>query len=287
MLSIFRHELRNYFHSMTAWLFCAALLCFTGIGSMLYNIQSAVANFEYVLQFLCIGLVVFIPVLTMKVFAEEKKQHTDQLLYLLPLKTSYIVTGKFLALLLIFSVPMLLISVYPLIFRRFGEVYLPTSYGSLFAFFLLGAAMIAVGTFISSLTENVGLAVGISIPVFLLNYYSVTLADYVSSGSFGSFVSILVLLLLFSTVIGKVTANPNLGYIVSIIGIILCGALYFINNSLFEGLLPELMSKLSLFDRFYEFVDGVFNVSSVIFYLTVVFFFLFLTVQSLEKRRYN
>jgi len=287
MRAVFRHELRNYFHSMTVYLFCAALLCFVGIGAMLYNIQSAVANFEYVLDFVTIGLVVIIPVLTMKVIAEEKKLKTDQLLYLLPLKIPHIVIGKYLALLVIFLIPTAIISLYPLIFARFGEVYLPTSYGTLVAFFFLGAAMIAIGTFISSLTDNVGLAVGISIPLFLFNFYSVSLADYVSDSAFGSFAGILVIILLLAFLIRKVTGSVNLGSIVSIAATVIAGALFFIRSSLYEGLLPALMSKLSLFERFYEFVDGMFNVTSLVFYLTVIVFFLFLSVRSLEKRRYN
>ena len=90
----------------------------------------------------------------MRVIAEEKKQKTDQLLYSLPLRTSQIVTGKYFALLAVFLVPLCIVAVYPLIFAQFGEVYLLTSYGSLFAFFMMGAAMIAAGIFVSSLTEN-------------------------------------------------------------------------------------------------------------------------------------
>ena len=102
MIAVLKHELRNAFHSLTIYLFCAALLAFVGIGAMLYNIQASVANFEYVLNFVSIGLVVIIPVLTMRSFAEERKQKTDQLLYALPLKTWQIVTGKYLALVIMF-----------------------------------------------------------------------------------------------------------------------------------------------------------------------------------------
>ena len=287
MTAVLKHELRSYFRSMTAWLFCAFLLLFVGIGAMLYNIQSAVANFEYVLQFICIGMVVIVPVLTMKVIAEEKKQKTDQLLYSLPLKTVEIVLGKYFALLIIFLIPMAIISVYPLIFAQYGDVYLPTSYGSLFAFFCMGAALIAIGTFISSLTENIGLAVGISIPVLLLNYYCVSLAEYVSSTAFGSLVAMMVLVLAIAYLVKFVTRNENLGFGIAIVGIVAVGAAYFIDNSVFEGLLPNIMSELSLFDRFYDFVNGVFDVTAIVFYLSVIVFFLFLSGQSLEKRRYN
>jgi len=287
MTAVLKHELKNYLHSLTAYLFCGFLLIFVGIGAMLYNIQSAVANFEYVLQFVCIGMVVIIPVLTMRVISEEKKQKTDQLLYSLPLKTSQIIIGKYLALLIIFFIPVCIISAYPLIFAQFGEVYLLTSYGSLIAFFIMGAALIAIGTFVSSLTENQGFAAGIAIPLLLLNYYSVRLAEYVSSTAFGSLVALVLLLGAVALIVRALTKNDNLAFGIAIVGILAMGATYYFNNSVFEGLLPKIMSKLSLFERFYDFVDGVFDLTSIVFYVTVIIFFLFLSVQSLEKRRYN
>ena len=153
MIAVLKHELSGYFHSLTAYIFSAFLLAFVGIGALIYNIQSAVANFEYVLGYVCLGLVVIIPILTMRVIAEERKQKTDQLLYSLPVRTSQIVVGKYLALLVVYMVPLCIAALYPLIFAQFGEVYLLTSYGSLFAFFVMGAALIAIGTFISSLKD--------------------------------------------------------------------------------------------------------------------------------------
>ena len=89
-------------------------MAFVGLGAMLYNIQSAVANFEYVLSFVSLGFVVIIPILTMKVIAEERRQKTDQLLYSLPITTSQIIIGKYLALLIVYLVPLVIISFYPL-----------------------------------------------------------------------------------------------------------------------------------------------------------------------------
>lgn len=287
MTAVLKHELSNYFHSLTAYIFSAFLLAFVGIGAMLYNIQSAVANFEYVLSFVCLGFVVVIPILTMRVIAEERKQKTDQLLYSLPIKTLEIVAGKYLALLAVFLVPLCIVCVYPLIFAKFGEVYLPTSYGSLLAFFILGAALIAIGVFISSLTENQGFAAGIAIPVILLNYYSVSLAEHVSATAFGSFVVLCVFAVLAGVVIRFLTKNENLAYGAGILLILAIGIAYFLDSTKFEGLLPDIMTKLSLFERFYSFVNGVFDLTAIVYYVTVIIFFLFLSVQSLEKRRYN
>lgn len=287
MIAVFKHELSGYFHSLTAYIFSGFLLAFVGLGALFYNIQSAVANFEYVLGFVCLGLTVFVPILTMRVISEEKKQKTDQLLYSLPLKTSDIVIGKYMALLVIYLIPLCVVAIYPAVFARFGEVYLPTSYGSLFAFFMLGAALTAIGVFISSLMENQGFAAGITITILLLNYYSVQLAEYVSSTALGSALALGVIVLLFGAVAGYVTKHKNLAYIVSGVLLLALGITYFVKTSLFEGLLPNIMKTLSLFERFYGFINGVFDMTAIVYYVTVIIFFLFLTAQSLEKRRYN
>lgn len=287
MIAVWKHELSNHFHSLTAYIFSSFLLAFVGLGAMLYNIQSAVANFEYVLSFVCLGFVVIIPILTMKVVAEERRQKTDQLLYSLPITTSQIIVGKYLALLVVYLVPLVIISFYPLIFARFGEVYLLTSYGSLFAFFMMGAALIAIGTFISSLTDNLGFAAGIAIPVILLNYYSVTLAEYVSSTAIGSAVALIAVAVILGFVIRYLTRNDKLAFGIGAILSLAIAGLFAMDSSVFEGLLPDIMTKLSLFERFYKFVNGVFDLTGIVYYVTVIVFFLFLSVQSLEKRRYN
>ena len=287
MRAIFQHELRGAFHGLAAYLFCAFLLVFVGVGAMIYNIQAAVANFEYVLQFVCIGLVVIVPVLTMRSFAEERRQKTDQLLYSLPLGTWDIVAGKYLALVTVFLVPMVFISAYPLLFSLYGEVYLPSAYGSLLAFLLLGAALIAAGIFVSSLTESQGFAAGIAIAAFLLNYYSVSLAEQVSATALGSLLALGGTALLLALLIRALTRNAALAWGVGGVCALAALAVYLIDAAKLEGLLPTLMEKLSLFERFYPFVNGIFDWTSVVFYGSVIVFFLFLTVMSLEKRRYN
>lgn len=287
MIAVLKHELKNYFHSLTAYVFGAFLLAFTGLGALLYNIQAAVSNFEYVLSFGSLVFVVIVPVLTMRVIAEERKQKTDQLLYSLPITTFQVIAGKYLALLAVYLIPLCVISIYPLIFAQFGEVCLLTAYGSILAFFVMGAALIALGVFISSLTDNQGLAAGIGVAVILLNYYSVSLSEYVSATAAGSAIALAVIALLLGAVIYHLTRNGNLAYWISFVLIVGITGLYVVDSTIFEGLLPDIMEKLSLFERFNVFVNGVFDMTAIVFYLTVIVFFLFLSVQSLEKRRYN
>lgn len=287
MIAILKHELRSYFQSLTAYVFGAFLLVFVGVGAMMYNLNAAVSNFEYVLSFSSLVFVVIVPILTMRVIAEERRQRTDQLLYSLPLSTTRVVLGKYLALLVVYLVPMAIVAVYPLIFSRYGEVYLLTSYGSLLAFFLMGAALIAVGVFLSSLTENQGMAAGLGIAVILLNYFSVSLAEYVSTTAFGTVVVLFACAALLGWVVLRLTRHELLAYGVGLGLMAATVVTYNLKPDVLEGLLPEVMRTLSLFDRFETIVNGVFDLTAVVYFLTVIVLFLFLTVQSLEKRRYN
>lgn len=287
MIAVLKHELRLYFHSLTAYVFGAFLLAFVGIGAMLYNIQAAVSNFEFVLSFGSLVFVVIVPILTMRVIAEERKQKTDQLLYALPITTAQVIIGKYLSLLIVYLIPLCIICVYPMIFSQYGEIYLLTSYGSILAFFILGAALIALGVFIFSLTDNQGFAAAIGIAAILLNYYSVSLSEYVSATASGSLIALCVIVLILGAVIQYLTKNEKLAYGIGFILIALLLILYFVDASIFEGLLPRIMEQLSLFERFNTFVNGVFDMTAIVYYLTFIAFFLFLSVQSLEKRRYN
>ena len=287
MTAVLKHELRLYFRSLTDYVFGAFLLVTVGIGAMLYNLQAAVSNFEFVLSFSSMVFVVIVPILTMRVIAEERKQKTDQLLYALPLSTTQVVLGKYLSLLLVYLIPLCVIAIYPLIFAQYGEVYLLTSYGSLFAFLLMGGALLAVGMFLSSLTDNQGFAAGIGIAVIALNYFSVSLAEYVSATATGSAIALLVLSALLGWLIRSLTGNETVGYGTGLALMGITTVFYLLDDAKFEGLLPDIMRKLSLFSRLETFVNGVFDLTAVVYFLSVAVFFLFLTVQSLEKRRYN
>ena len=286
MKAVFKHEMGLYYHGLLAYVFGAFLLEFIGIGAMLYNINRAVANFEYALGTFCIGFVALVPILTMRVMAEEKRQKTDQLLSLLPITGVDIVLGKYFAMAVVFIAPMVVACVYPLIFSLYGDVYLPTSYGALFAFICLGLALIAIGMFISSLTESQGMAAGLCVVAMLFCYYSASLADYISSTAF-NVAALLVLSALLALIVRRLTRSDVAGLIILVLCVAAVGITWLVSPSSLETLLPDLMNKLSLFERFYTFVNGVFDVTAIVYYASVAVFFLFLCVQSWEKKRYN
>lgn len=287
MTAVFRHELSSYFKSVSGYVFGAFLLLFAGIYTTDINLNAGLTNFEYVLDYMCIIFLIIVPILTMRVVAEERRQRTDQLLYSLPLTMTEVVLGKYGALLVVFLAPMAVIGVYPLILSAFGNVYLPAAYSAWLGFFLLGAALLAIGMFISSLTESQAVAAGLCFVVMLVNYFITSLAGFISTTAFASFASFTVVVLALAGIVWFMTRS---GLASGVLALVLEAVLLFFyagDTSAFEGLFPEVMENLSLFDQFYQFVNGVFDLRAVVYLLSVSGLFLFLTVQSLEKRRWS
>lgn len=287
MIAVFRHELESYFTSLTGFVFGAFLLLFAGIYTMVYNISNALTNFEYVLGGMSFVFLVIVPVLTMRVLAEERKQKTDRLLYSLPLSMTEVVLGKYAAMLVIYLLPMLVISVYPLILSAYGNVHFPAAYSAVIGFFFLGATLIAIGTFVSSVTESQAVAAGLCFVVMMINYFIADLASFVSTTAASSYFAFGVLVAVGAWVLYRMTRNGLAAGLLLLAGeaaLILC---YVVSSERFEGLFPELMTQLSLFERFYVFLDGVFDVTGIVYFVTVAAVFLFMSVQSMEKWRWS
>lgn len=140
MKAVFKHELASCFTGLTGYIFGAFLLLFAGIYTLAYHLNSMITNFEYVLGSMSIVYIISIPVLTMRLIAEERRQKTDQLLYSLPLTMTQVVLGKIGAMLVMLFLPLAFIGTYPVILSAFGSIYLPQAFSALLAFALLGAA---------------------------------------------------------------------------------------------------------------------------------------------------
>ena len=287
MTAVFKHELHMMFSSLTAYVYGLFSLLAVGIYMMYYNLSIGYANFEYVFAGASFALLIMIPIITMRIIAEEKKQKTDQLLYSLPISTTQIVTGKFLAVLATAALPLVIVVAYPIILSKYGNVYLPTSWGALFGYIMLTAALLSMGVFISSITESQAMAAGICFAAMVLNYYMVTLAEYATSSAYGSLVALLILEVILGFLIRHMTGNEILAQGIGGVAMVATAGTYIYNSGWFEGLFPKILENLSVYERFYEFVDGVFDYTHVVYFISVIIFFLFLTVQSLEKRRYN
>ena len=122
MTAIYKKELRSYFSSVLGWLFIAFMSLLTGIFFSVYNLVGGYANIEYALSEVTFIFLIIVPILTMRIMAEEQRQKTDQLLYTAPVRGTEIVLGKYLALLTILALPMLVVCAYPLILKIYGNI---------------------------------------------------------------------------------------------------------------------------------------------------------------------
>ena len=287
MGAIYGRELRSFFHTMTGYLFCAFLLVFAGVYTMAYNLNFGYSNFEYVLDGMSFIFMIAVPVLTMRGIAEERRQKTDQLLYAQPVTLAKVVWGKYFAMLTVFAVPVAIIAFYPLILSAFGTISFPTAYGALAGFAMMGAAFIAIGLFISSVTENQAIAAVLCFLTLLVNFFLTSLTEFVSASATTSMVALTVAALLIALLVRAMTKN---GFAAIIAFILLEGGVFAVKTlkpGLLTNLLPDAMKWFSLFDRFDAFTNGVFDLTAIVFFIAVALVFVFFTVQSLEKRRWS
>jgi len=288
MKAVLKHELSSYFTGLTGYIFGAFLLLFAGIYTMIYNLQQyMLVNFEYVLGEMSFIYLIIVPILTMRILAEERRQKTDQLLYSLPLTMTQVVLGKYFAMLVMLLIPCAIMCVYPVALLPYGKINLMACYSSVFGFFCLGAALLAIGMYISSLTESQPVAAGLCFVIMLVNYYIAYLASCVPSTAIASLTAFVVIGLVIGLIIYLMTKN----FVVSVVSaLILVGGtmgVYAYDSSLFDNLFPQLMENLSLFERFYVIVNGVFDLTSIVYLVSVAALFVFLSVQSMEKRRWS
>lgn len=181
MLAIFKREFKSYFHSFIGCLFISAIICITGIYVTVYNLLSGLPNISYALSAIIFIFIISIPILTMRVLAEERKQKSDQLILTAPISVGKIVIGKFLALALVFTISVAVISIYPLLLAAFGTVPLLESYVAILAFYLYGLTCISIGVFISSLTESQVIAAVVTFIILFLGYVMSGISNMIST----------------------------------------------------------------------------------------------------------
>lgn len=287
MRAVYLKELKLNFTGFTGYLYGAFILLFVGIYTMAINLSGGYAQFEYVLESMAFIYLIACPVLTMRAFAEEKRSKTDQLLYSLPIRLSDVVVGKYLAMLTVSLLPVAVVSVYPLLLSGNGHVDMRSAYASILMFFLLGACLTSIGMFISSVTENQVTSAVVTLVIMLITYFMTSLASYVSTASSSSLIALSALALVLAAIAYLFTKNLSVAFLTAaaLVGALLIA--YAIDASAFSGLFPALMKKLSLFERFYGTIGGMFDLTAIVYYLSIIGVFLFFTTETLEKRRWS
>ena len=233
MFAIFKRELKAYFTSPLGYVFLAIFYAFSGLFFYIFSLSVGSTDISSVFLMMFIVLMVFVPLLTMRLLSEDKKQKTDQLILTAPVSLLSIVMGKFLAAYAIFAIGVAVMPVYGFVMSTFATVSWLPIWGNTVGLLLLGGIFVSIGLFISSLTENQMIA---AIGGFFIN----------------------LMILLMNTL---KSALPN-------------------------GFLQDVLSSISVYARYSEITSGIFSLSSLIFFVSVIFIFLFLTVRVLEKRRW-
>ena len=287
MYAIYRKEMKVYLSGMFGYLIMALLLLFMGLFVTAFNLISGYTDLSYALSSMQWVLIVTVPFLSMRAIAEERHNRTDQLLYSLPIPLWRIVMGKYLALVTLFLLPTALSFLYPLLLISFGAPASATaiSYTALVGYVLMVCALIAVCLFVSSLVENQIVAALLSVLAALVFAFIDVLGTLVPSAPLASFALCLVAALGIAALMWVSTKNLTLGMIVAVILVLPISLTYIIRSALFASLVPDFLLSLNLFVRLGGFTYGHFDIPAAVFYLTLIGFFLFLTVQSAEKRR--
>lgn len=234
MSAIFRRELGAFFTSGIAYVFLAVFYLLAGLLFYMYTLSSSTTDMSGMFSMLFAVIIFLIPILTMKSFSEEKKQKTEQGLLTAPVGLGGIVLGKYFATILMYIFGVSIVLIYALIISYFGSVDWGILFSNYLALILLGAAFIAIGMFISSLTENQVVA------------------------AVGGICSLLFLCLVD-----------------------------ILTNYISIDFITDFLNSISFYNKYYEFTCGIFNLSSVLFYISTAVIFNFLTVRVFEKRRWS
>lgn len=287
MTAIFLREFKGYFNSMLGWVLTGVMLLFGGLYFTAVNLQGGYTDLSYTLYSFIIVLLIFVPLLCMRSFAEEKRSRTDQLLLTSPVSIPGIVMGKYLSLLAMFAVPLGVYALYPLLMKALGAANFAASYSGLLAYFFLGAALITVCMYLSTLTENQIVAALSGFGVLLVCYLMPAIQTLFTAGSSLALVVFAIILGAASLIIGLRSRSLVLGGGVFAVGCIALTVLFSVRSAALTTAFSAVLGALALFEPFLNFVNGLFDVTALVYYAGVAGLFLFLTGQALEKRRWN
>lgn len=236
MTAIFKRELKTFFTTVTGWLFIAAHVCLAGLYFFVVNLLNGDGNVADTVSSILFLLLLTTPILSMRILAEERKQKTDQLILTSPVSIGGIVWGKYLAMAAVFTVPVAVMALFPLILKSYGSVPMGESYTAILVYYLFGLACLAISLFISSLTESQVIAAVVSFAVLFVGYMMSGICSLISQ-----------------------TGN----------------------------LVTKILGAFDFSARLNELLGGTLDLKAALYFLTIIAVFLFLTTQSIQKRRYQ
>lgn len=286
MTAIMLKELRTYFTQMMGYIILAFTVLITAIFFVM-NVFMRSPNFHQVLSSTAFLFIFIVPIITMRLFAEEVKNKTDQLLYTSPLSIWQIVLGKYLAASILFLIAMVVTMIFPIILSNYGELPISQIIGAYVGYILIGLQFIAVGLFISVLSENQIIAAIITLAIIGSLAIIDFLAMFMPVEATTSLIFVVVMICVVAVIFYVNTKSKITAIAFAVIGNVITIVLYLVNNLMFDGIIGRSFRWLSVFSRFENLTRGILNLSDIVFYITFALVFIYLTVNVIEKRRWR
>lgn len=288
MLAVLKKEFKTYFITPVGYIFMGLFLLISGITFVTGNVFTMSEDYANgTLAGLIMVFILAIPLLTMRIYTEEQRQKTDQLLMTAPIPTYQVVMGKFLAASLLFCLTLLVTVVYPIILDFHGQMDWSVIAGSYVGFLLLGCAFTSVGVFVSSLTESQASAAIITLFLVLVTW----MIDFITSYMPQSNLSGIVFFAAIAVLLALLVYNSSRSFIVAgavlLAGLLVVGGIFLINRETFTGIITKTLEWFSLTSRFYNFPRGILKLSDIVYYLSFCGFFVYLTTRKIEKKRWS
>jgi ABC-2 type transport system permease protein len=288
MRAIFLRELKAYFTSPIGYVFMGFFILLSGIFFAYGNLLPASSSYTGLLSSVTFIFLIVVPILTMRLIAEDKKQKTDQLLITSPISITGIVLGKYLAAVAVFFLTLVVTLAYPVMmsFFSFGPLAWPEILGGYLGFLLLGSAFIAVGLFFSSVTDNQIIAAVVTFGALLVIWILDYIAQYLPSDAVSGLVFLSAAAIGVAALVFFSTRNI---YITAASTAVMAGGIvtgYLLKRAFFEGLITKVLDWFSLLKRYNDFSLGILGLSPIVYYLSFSAAFIFLTVRMIDKRRW-
>lgn len=287
MVAVFLRELKSYFLNITGFIFMGFFLLISGAFFTLINLLPSSPAYNAVLGNVTFIFLIVVPILTMRLLSEEARQKTDQLLLTSPVSITGIVLGKYFAAFAVFFMTVVITFIYPVILSIVGFPEGAQIVGGYVGFILLGSAFIAVGLFISSLTDNQVIAAVVTFFALLLMWIFDWIqqglpTDKVSGVVFAALLVVGAALFVFFTI-----RNIIVSAAVTVVGGGVITLFYLLDSTNFQGFILRVLQWFSLLTRYNDFNRGILGLSPIVYYISFSAAFIFLTIRVIEKRRWR
>lgn len=287
MTAILKKEFKNYFNTVIGWGFLGFFVLITGYFFVGQNIITGSMNYNDTLASSLSMFMILMPILTMRLFAEEKRQKTDQLLYCSPMTVGSIVAGKFLSAFILFLIGIVITMIFPFMLNQYGDVDVGLTISGIMGYILLGMCFISIGIFISAITDNQLISAISSFGVIFILLMMDNISSAIPITAMASLIFAVVIILAISLIIYNSTKSIAISMCVLIIGALIAGTTYVLKPNIYDGLIVNVLSWFSVLNRYESFYIGIVSVSDAVYYITFTFAFLYLSVNVIEKRRWS